>query len=73
MNPLEQVFFNIVNENKEKITNALILELVEDLTSTLIQSVAEELKLEYEYIEPHLNKVLRNFEEKLKKVRKNAD
>ena len=73
MREVEKVFQNIIEENMEKITNALIMELVNDISSIMIESIAEETKMHYEQIQIHFMNASRKFEEKLKKVRSDAD
>lgn len=66
MNELEKIMWQIVNENREKISNALVMQIAEEIAEPMIEIIAQEMNLHYESVEVHLSTVLRNFEKKLK-------
>ncbi len=73
MNELEKTIDQIVSENVHRITNAMLLQIVEEISGPIIEAIAEEMKIHYEQVQIHFMSVMRKFEEKLLKDRKNAD
>jgi hypothetical protein len=73
MSELDRVFRSIVKENIGRISNALVMQVVEEISSDMIEGIAKEFNLHYEEVENHMLFATKRFEEKLKKERNNGD
>ncbi len=69
MTEIELVFRKIVAENIDKISNALIMKIVVEVSDRMIEGIAKEMNMEFEAVENHFYLASKKFEEDLNKDR----
>ncbi len=69
MKEIEQVFRKIVSENIDKISNALIMKVVNEVSDRMIEGIAKEMNMEFEDVENHFLLASKKFQDELNRDR----
>lgn len=63
---LDKEISNIIEENKHRLSVAMVMEIVDEISDYMCEEIAEELNVEYEELHPKFQNAKRRIEKILK-------